>query len=223
MRQFRYKNKEREILLEQKLLRSQMNPHFIFNSLQAIQNFILKHNEKDAVKYLGSFASIARSVLENSRLELIPLRKEVSLLGNYLQLQKLRFGNKFDYDIQVDEQMDLDDISIPPMLSQPFIENALEHGMGNISEGGMINVSFWVKDNCLLMEIKDNGNGINSEKSREKSHTSLATTITKERIELMNRKKNSKIMFSIAEAYPGEERKGVKVSFSIPMHNIAMS
>lgn len=219
IRQFRYRNKEREMQLEQKLLRSQMNPHFIFNSLQAIQNFILQRNEKDAVRYLGSFASITRSVLENSRLELIPVRKELSLLESYLQLQKLRFGDKFIYHIQVDEALETDDIFIPPMLSQPFIENALEHGMSNIEEGGVIEISFTVEDDNLIMEIKDNGNGI-GQKNPYANHTSLATTITRERIELMNKKSRYRILFDITEAHPDKIRKGVKVRFSIPLKAI---
>lgn len=216
IRQFRYRNKEREMQLEQKLLRSQMNPHFIFNSLQAIQNFILQSNEKDAVKYLGSFASITRSVLENSRLELIPVRKEISLLESYLQLQKLRFGDKFTYTIKADDVVEADDILIPPMLAQPFIENALEHGMSHITEGGLITVDFFIQTENLIMEIKDNGHGI-GQKNEYSNHTSLATTITRERIELMNSKSRFKIQFDITEAYPGQERKGVKVRFSIPL------
>ncbi len=220
IRQFRFKNREREMQLEQKLLRSQMNPHFIFNSLQAIQNFILKRNEKDAVRYLGSFASITRSVLENSRLEKIPLRKEVSLLGNYLQLQKLRFGEKFEYEVLVDEAINQDEVYIPPMLSQPFIENALEHGMNGVETGGMIHVHFSIEDRSLVLEILDNGYGIQASKKQEKDHTSLAMTITRERIELMNRKNDSEITFTISDAYPGMERVGVKVRFIIPLPGI---
>lgn len=217
IRQFRFKSREREMQLEQKLLRSQMNPHFIFNSLQAIQNFILKRNEKDAVRYLGSFASITRSVLENSRLEMIPLRKEVSLLDNYLQLQKLRFGDKFDYEVLVDDSISQDEVYIPPMLSQPFIENALEHGMNGVETGGLIRVQFGMQEQALVLEIRDNGYGMQAEKKQEKDHTSLAMTITRERIELMNSKSASKISFAVSEAYPGSGRVGVKVRFVIPL------
>lgn len=221
IRQVRYKNRAREMLLEQKLLRSQMNPHFIFNSLQAIQNFVLKHNEKDAVKYLSSFAAITRSVLENSRLESIPLRKELALLGNYLQLQKLRFENEFDYEIRFDESLDIDDTYIPPMLAQPFIENALEHGMKHIEGGGLITISFSKDNNYLHLEVRDNGNGIDKQHAGSKTHASLATVITQERIRLMNRKSRSAIRFSISDAFPEKDRKGVKVNFSIPLDSIA--
>ncbi|MBI3233593.1 MAG: histidine kinase, partial [Bacteroidetes bacterium] len=132
IRQNKLQAVQQKTQFEQKLLLTQMNPHFIFNSLQAIQNFMLKHNVNEAVRYLSSFASVTRNVLENSRMDLIPLSKEITLLDNYLQLQKLRFGNRFDYEIHLDEKIDASEISIPPMLSQPFIENAIEHGMHNI-------------------------------------------------------------------------------------------
>lgn len=222
IRQFRFKNREREMQLEQKLLRSQMNPHFIFNSLQAIQNFILKRNEKEAVRYLGSFASITRSVLENSRMEMISLRKEVALLGNYLQLQKLRFGDKFEYEVLVDDAISQDEVYIPPMLSQPFIENALEHGMSGVGSGGLIHVHFSMQGQALVLEIRDNGYGMQAANKQEKEHTSLAMTITKERIELMNRKSNAKVSFTVSDAYPGTERVGVKVRFMIPLPGISI-
>ncbi len=220
LKQNKLRSEKKEMNLEQKLLRSQMNPHFIFNSLQAIQNYILKNEQKEAVKYLSSFATITRSVLENSRMELIPIKKEVTLLGNYLQLQKLRFGNRFDYTIHVDETIDIDNTLIPPMLSQPFIENALEHGMKDIENGGLIDVYITAKDNALLMEIKDNGTGLEFGKAKDTHHQSLATSITKERIALMNKKSAEKIVFSVTEAYPNELRKGVKVSFNIPFQHL---
>jgi tetratricopeptide (TPR) repeat protein len=205
--------------LEQKLLRSQMNPHFIFNSLQAIQNYILKHEKEEAVKYLSSFANITRSVLENSRMERIPLKKEITLLENYLHLQKLRFGKRFDYQIHIDQEIDVESTEIPPMLSQPFIENALEHGMQDIESGGKIDVYFTVKNNTLLFEVIDNGKGIQTNDNSLKQHQSLALAITKERVDLMNKKAAQKTIFSINDAFPGEERKGVKVHFSIPLLN----
>jgi tetratricopeptide (TPR) repeat protein len=217
IRQNRSRARERTMAMEQKLLRSQMNPHFIFNSLQAIQNFILKNDRKEAVSYLNSFAHITRSVLENSRIETISLKKEIVLLENYLHLQKLRFGNRFDYLITVDPEMDQDYIQLPPMLAQPFIENALEHGMKDIESGGLISITVAMQDDVLLLEIKDNGKGIDTVATAKKQYASLATEITKERIALMNKTKAKKIGFTITEAYPSEVRKGVKVSFRIPL------
>ncbi|MES2680151.1 MAG: histidine kinase [Bacteroidota bacterium] len=218
IRQNKIKTEQQSSQLEQKLLRSQMNPHFIFNSLQAIQNFILKHDEKEAVRYLSSFASVTRNVLENSRMEFIPLKKEITLLENYLQLQKLRFKNRFDYEIHVDETIDIENTTIPPMLAQPFIENAVEHGFHDLKGQGRITVSYTIGKNELLMEIVDNGIGMKEGYAQSKQHQSLALEITKERVALMNKKAKQKVLFTIGEAFPlQEEQKGVKVSFSLPL------
>jgi LytS/YehU family sensor histidine kinase len=159
-------------------------------------------------------------VLENSRLEAIPLRKELTLLENYLQLQKLRFETEFDYTINVDESIDTDGTFIPPMLAQPFIENALEHGLNGATRG-LIEINFRVEKDHLLLEIKDNGLGIVPGNPGIKGHSSLATVITKERIELMNKKSKTAIVFAIGDAYPGQENKGVRVSFNIPLEAVA--
>jgi tetratricopeptide (TPR) repeat protein len=218
-RQNKLRSKQRSIELEQKLLRSQMNPHFIFNSLQAIQNFIFTHDKKEAAKYLSAFAHVIRAVLENSRLEQIPLEKEISLLEKYLQLQKLRFGERFDYELHIDPELDLENTLIPPMLSQPFIENAVEHGMGKIETGGKIDIYFRQESKYLLLEIIDNGNGMQQEETVVKEHHSLAMIITKERIALLNKKKEQKTIFTLADAFPERtERRGVKVSFQLAMN-----
>jgi LytS/YehU family sensor histidine kinase len=155
-------------------------------------------------------------------MEMISLRKEVALLGNYLQLQKLRFGDKFEYEVLVDDAISQDEVYIPPMLSQPFIENALEHGMNHIESGGLIHVHFSMQGQALVLEIRDNGYGMQAANKQEKEHTSLAMTITKERIELMNRKSNAKVSFTVSDAYPGTERVGVKVRFMIPLPGISI-
>lgn len=204
--------------LEQKLLRSQMNPHFIFNSLQAIQNYILKNETKEAHKYLTSFAKLIRMVLENSRHEFIPLDKEIALLEYYLQLQKLRFAQRFEYTIDASEITDKKSMLLPPMLAQPFIENALEHGMRDIDSGGLILIKYIMEDNFLIFEITDNGKGIQNKENKAESHYSMATAITHERIQLLNKKKSPKTSFTIAEAFPNElVHKGVKVVFRIPI------
>lgn len=218
-RQNRIKGEQQRSQLEQKLLRSQMNPHFIFNSLQAIQNFVLRHNEKEAVKYLSSFASITRDVLENSRMEAISLKKEIALLENYLQLQSIRFRGKFDYQIKVDEKIDIENTMVPPMLSQPFIENAVEHGFHDIANDGKITVCYHLENSNLIMEITDNGMGMKDNQTPNKKHRSLALEITKERVILMNKKLNGKVIFTITEAFPmAQVRKGVNVVFSIPLN-----
>ncbi len=218
IRQSRLSARQKSTELEQKLLRSQMNPHFIFNSLQSIQNFMLKHDAKEAVKYMSSFANVTRNVLENSRMEFIPLNKEIRLLENYLQLQKLRFKQRFEYEISVDETIDTGALSVPPMLAQPFVENAVEHGMRSIDTGGKIKVSYKLEEQYLIMEITDNGNGLNDAPKNKGEHQSLATEITRERINLINLKARKKIIYSISALSPDSpSQKGVRVTFNIPL------
>lgn len=214
-RQNKLKTEQKTMQLEQKLLRSQMNPHFIFNCLQAIQNFTLKNNGKEATRYLSLFGTLTRSVLQNSRVEQISLQSEITLLEHYLELQKLLTGDRFEYTITVLPKVDTLNTSIPPMLAQPFIENAIEHGMRQISSGGKIDITFAEKNDELIFEISDNGRGITE--NDKNNHHSLATTITKERIELINKKKKRKASFTLKEAYPDSVNKGVKVRFAIPL------
>ncbi|MES2131557.1 MAG: histidine kinase [Bacteroidota bacterium] len=219
IRQSRIISDQKTMKLEQRLLRSQMNPHFIFNSLMAIQSFVYKNEPKESGKYLASFAKLVRAILENSREEYITLSKEVQWLENYLKLQQLRFDNKFDYVIHTAEDLELDTTMIPPMLTQPSIENALEHGLKNIDYKGFIEVEFKKEKNYLLVRVKDNGVGIsvssaavNTDKESDK-HTSLSTMITKERLQLLNRRKFRKINFDISPVEP----KGTLITFSIPL------
>lgn len=219
IRQNRLRADQKNMQLEHRLLRSQMNPHFMFNSLQAIQTFILTEDRRQAESYLGSFASLMRSVLENSRLESISLKKEIALLENYMRLQKLRFGNRFTYEIITGDSVNVEDLSIPPMLAQPFVENAIEHGFHGNNNDGRIVIFYAVQNDKLTMEVTDNGAGLKSKPSSGKTHQSLAISITKERIALLNRKAKNNAFFSIEEAFPVEpERKGVKVTFHLPLN-----
>lgn len=206
------KSVQQNALLEQRLLRSQMNPHFIFNALIAIQSFVFKNEPRRAGKFLSSFAQLVRSILENSRDEYITLSKEIIWLENYIELQKLRFDNVFEYFIRIDPTIDRENILIPPMLTQPFIENALEHGLGKMEEKGVLEVTFVINGNMLQITVSDNGAGFNqSEKTGD--HESLAIRITEDRLKLVNKGKNKKIIFNIFSS-PG---KGTTVSFAIPL------
>lgn len=211
---------QKTALLEQRLLRSQMNPHFIFNSLIAIQSYIYKSEPREAGKYLSSFAKLIRAILDNSRDEVISLHKEQERLQHYLQLQALRFDHAFDYEINMPEELELDSVSIPPMLTQPFIENAIEHGLKGMETRGKVTVDFSVKresstEESLIVQVVDNGKGFDSteENKKESDHVSLATSITKDRLELLNRRRQQKIQFRIQS----EVGKGTTVVFSIPM------
>lgn len=215
IRQNKLQSEQKAIQLEQKLLRSQMNPHFIFNCLQAIQNFTLKNDGKQATFYLSAFGALTRSVLENSRTELVSLKKEITLLEHYLNLQRLLHGQKFTYEITISPDLDVEYIEIPPMLAQPFIENSIEHGLKEINEGGLIKIIFAQTKQYMILEIIDNGKGISPAEIKE--HRSLATTITKERIELYNKRNKTNASFTITDAFSSEQNKGVKVTIVLPL------
>lgn len=168
----------------------------------------------ESVTYISEFSGLMRMVLENSRKDLITLREDIDFVNFYLKLQKLRFSDKFNYQIQIDENINPEIIRIPPMLTQPFIENAVEHGMRQIEKDGMIQLSYQLENNNLLISVIDNGKGLSVKK--ESNHESLATTITKERIENISRLLKVKIEMKIEGAFPEKENKGVKVEFKIP-------
>ena len=219
IRQRRFKIQQKTVLLEQKLLRSQMNPHFIFNSLTAIQSYILKSQPAEGAKYLSKFATLIRIVLEHSRIEYVSLEKEIESLKYYMDLQKLRYEDQFQYDIILDEKIQLDNCFIPPMLAQPFIENAIEHGIAPSEKEGIIKISFLIKtDEMIEFKVEDNGVGI-SDKSINRnsdSHHSLATQITKERLELLNKNKKDKIFLEVKEKINNDKVEGVLTIFCIP-------
>ena len=144
--------------MEKKALRLQMNPHFIFNALDSISSFIFKNEPKLAVRYLNNFAKLMRLTLESSMEHLHPVETEVSVLKNYLELEKLRFQEKFDYEIELDEEIDYD-VGIPPMLIQPHVENAILHGLKPKKDKGHLSIRFRLDGDFLICEIEDDGIG----------------------------------------------------------------
>ncbi|MCF8369257.1 MAG: histidine kinase [Bacteroidales bacterium] len=225
-REKKIKEQNRYLALEQKLLRSQMNPHFIFNSLSSIQSFIFENNPITAGSYLSRFAELIRSILYNSREEFIPLEKEIKTLQHYLDLQQLRYNNKFDYELWIDPELDTEDTGIPPMLAQPFIENAIEHGLKNITWKGFLSVRFELDESFVKLIVSDNGLGIFSAKKqkdeKKKDHVSLATIITNERIEILNKnRKKNKYAMHIAEIKSADGKvKGTCVEIKLPTDNL---
>lgn len=216
------KAQHRQMDIEQKLLRSQMNPHFIFNALVAIQSFIYKKESSEATKYLSSFARLIRLALSNSREEFVTLKCEIETLSNYLLLQKLRFENKFDYTMVVDPRLDTDLVNVPPMLAQPFVENAIEHGIFGMEAQGHIVIIIRKKDNSILIEVNDNGIGREKDKvigkKSDKSHKSPAIRITEERIRNLNRKYSLRTSLLITELLNNnKEMVGTSVLLTIPL------
>ncbi len=219
--QNKLKTKQKTLNLEQKLLRTQMNPHFIFNSLIAIQSFMYKNKAVEAGKYLSFFAKLTRLILNNSREEYISIVKEIQTLKYYLELQALRFNNKFEFNIEVDPKIDAANMMIPPMLAQPFIENSIEHGIKDLDTKGEVNIRLNLLNNFIVFEIQDNGIGIEKSKklkiSEKATYQSLAISITKERLSFLNKKTHRKIELKINEL---KDKLGIitgtKVVFNIP-------
>jgi len=159
-------------------IRSQLNPHFMFNALSGIQNLMNKNEIDNANKYLSKFARLTRNVLDDK--ELISLSQEKTLLDDYLQMEQLRFG--FSYEIKVSENLDLDNIEIPSMLLQPFVENAVKHGISKKTSDGKITISFNEQANDLLLTVSDNGKGFDT----EKKSNGLGLPLSNNRIKLLN-------------------------------------
>jgi ligand-binding sensor domain-containing protein len=208
------------VQLEQRLLISQMNPHFIFNSLSAIQSFMYSNNPEEAGNYLSSFSRLVRLILENSRSEFIPINQEIKTLELYLMLQKLRFPDKFEYKIEVSPQVEGIHLMVPPMLAQPFIENSIEHGIMHMNDKGLIIVSIDIIDSIVSITIEDNGIGIEKSKEINKqkrlTHTSYATSITSERIKSISSSRKANLGISIIDLNT-EGKEGTRVVLRFPV------
>lgn len=219
-RQNKLKSENLAAEFKQKLLRTQMNPHFIFNSLASIESFIYEHQPKEAGIYLSSFAKLMRLILENSASEYISLEKEIETLNYYLSLQKMRLDDNLDFKIEIDSSVNPEEIELPPMLAQPFIENAIEHGFRGIKHRGKILIKFSLAENNLEVQIIDNGVGIvqaQKQKDLNKLHKSMAMEITHERLSILNKSKKRKLHFTVTDLTCEQKTSGTKVIFSIPV------
>ena len=184
-------------------LRREMNPHFIFNSLNSVNQFISQNNELEANKYLTSYSNLMRNIMENSSKDFIPLGKEVELLKKYLDLEQLRFKDKFAYTVSVDEQLDPEALYVPNMLIQPNLENAIWHGLRYLDTIGLLQLTIVLQDNHIVVTIDDNGIGLKKSEElktrNQKAHDSLGLKNTKQRIELLNKLYRKDISFRIHE------------------------
>lgn len=213
------KSKNKAVEMEQRLLQTQMNPHFIFNVLHAIHTFMLKKDTEESGKLLTSFARLVRSILQHSSKDSIPLSEELNWLRDYIRLQQLRFTDSFNYTIEIDEQLSSDNVLLPPMLIQPFIENAIEHGFPDLDKSGELHISYKKIGDEVEIRISDNGNGFSTDDSRvrgEKKHESLALQITEKRINLLNKKRKGAFKFEINS----QPKEGTTILFSIPYHTL---
>jgi hypothetical protein len=210
--------------LEQRLLRTQMNPHFIFNSLCAVQDFILAGKSQKANTFLTKIARLMRNILENSREEFIPIEKEIETVKLYLDLQQLRFETGFDYDISLDDSIDPENFSIPPMLTQPCVENSIEHGLLPLKEKGILKIVYSLCNGLMKLEVTDNGIGRKEAARRTGEHNdkkSVSTKVTSERLENFRKTLRQKsISYEITDLYQEERAAGTKVVMTLPFKKI---
>ncbi|AZA79759.1 histidine kinase [Chryseobacterium sp. G0186] len=206
--------KNKKIALQS--LRREMNPHFIFNSLNSVNHFIATNNELEANQYLTKFSKLMRGVMENSTEDFIPFQQELDLLQNYLALEKTRFADKFDYEIDVDESLNMQNLKVPGMLVQPFLENAIWHGLRYRTEKGFLKLSFEKREQYLKVTIEDNGIGIEESKKQKTQHQKTregrGMKNTLERIQLLNDLYKKDITCSVKDK---ENNSGVLVTIQI--------
>ncbi len=201
-------------LLALKSLRSQMNPHFIFNALNSVNNYIAKSDERNANRFLSDFSVLMRTVLENSEEDFIPLAKELELLELYVKLEHSRFPDKFDYEVNIEKDIDINSFDIPPMLLQPYIENAIWHGLRYKEEKGFLKINVAQLTNELLqIEILDNGIGRKKSAAlkteNQKKQKSKGMGNIKKRIAILNDMYKNKVAVSISDLQ--EDKTGTKV------------
>lgn len=217
-KQKEFKRQQSHTELQQRFLRAQLNPHFISNALVAVQNFMLKSDGESASLYLTKFSKLMREILENSRKEFIPVEEEVSMLRNYMDIHKQRLGS-FEYSIELDNAIDPEEDKIPPMFIQPFVENAVEHGIGGMQNGGKIELRFKKEGEFITIAVNDNGKGLTPRSDSD--HQSLSTTIIQERIDLFNKTLKNKIQLVIDNLKNEKgEVSGTKVELKVPFSYI---
>jgi LytS/YehU family sensor histidine kinase len=204
-------------------LRSQMNPHFIFNSLNAIQECIVTGNVDAAYEYLSKFSKLQRLVLNNSAKELIPLGTEVEMLQLYLSLESLRFSKSFTYKIDIDKTIDKEEILIPSLITQPYVENSIWHGLRNMETEKRLTIDFKEVDGNVIIAIDDNGIGraeagnIKAAKIAMTKYTSMGSILSADRISLLNQQYKTTITLTYTDKKDSKGNAlGTTVSISLP-------
>ncbi|MBS1565809.1 MAG: histidine kinase, partial [Bacteroidetes bacterium] len=205
---------------EMKALRAQMNPHFIFNSLNSINDYIDKTDTVTATRYTTKFAKLMRLILEHSGQKQIPLADELQALELYLQLEALRLHHAFSYEIKIDRDIDPSNTLIPSLLLQPFVENSIWHGLSKRPSGGKISIEAVKEGDMLCCIVEDNGIGRDAsarqQDTRPGGKTALGMKLTQARIDIINREKQSRAGVQVTDLNPGtrvELRIALELSF----------
>jgi len=207
--------------LEMQALRAQMNPHFIFNSLNSINRFILQNNKAQASEYLTKFSKLIRLIFQNSQALLIPLESELESLQLYLELEAVRFEHHFEFKVTIDESVDVISLKVPPLIIQPYAENAIWHGLMHKEDKGRLNIELFQIDDMLCCKIIDDGIGRKrAQELKSKSaysHKSMGMRITAERIALLQEQSELKTSITITDlVLPDGSPGGTEVYLKLP-------
>ncbi len=213
--------KEDVVLLRQKALEKQIDPHFIYNSLNSIQSFILKNDNIVAVKYLAKFSKLMRKVLHNSTQSFVSIADEVQALTLYLELERVRFNKKFDFKVEIDPDLVQERTFIPSFFIQPFVENSIWHGLMNSKRNGMVHITLFRESNSISVKILDNGIGVNeaskNKQTKLKGHVSMGMDITRQRLELINKLHDTDYEIGIIDRHDeGKGQRGTLICFRLP-------
>ncbi len=222
----KHKEKSREeemnrvlLQLKSKALRAQMNPHFIFNVINSIQHFILHNNDEAAHRYLSKFSKLIRAILNNSEKNMLPLVEEIKALNLYLELENMRFENRFEYVIHVDKDINTDEIRIPSMLIQPYVENAIKHGILELkTRKGKIGITIMKQAGLLQCTIEDNGIGRAATlKNKRSDYRSFGTSITQQRLAVITELYQDKMLEKVIDLYDSDGRTmGTRIEIFMP-------
>ncbi|MEP7237453.1 MAG: histidine kinase [Ferruginibacter sp.] len=204
--------------LKQQAFTSLMNPHFIFNALNSVQHYINKQDRQNANKYLSDFASLVRRSFDSAQRSFVSLDEELETVRLYLQLEKMRFADKFNYSITLSKEVEDDEWMLPSMVLQPFLENAILHGLIPLNSSGQLNIEATIINNALCVTITDNGIGIKKSKALRagKAHKSRGMQLIKERLELLSKLGTESIELTIIELNSGAANPGTKIILLVP-------
>lgn len=212
----RLETENKKMQVEQRALQLQLNPHFIYNSIANLQGLIVNDQKRQANEYLLAFSTLMRNILEHNRCEFITLKEELTTISNYVKLQQMRYANKFEYTINCHDIL-TDNIEIPPMLLQPFVENAIEHGFAHIDYAGKLSMEITQENQHIHICITDNGKGLNTPNQKSQTKKSLSQTITQERLDLHYNSTQKRAHFEVVNNADTPQQTGVIVHIYLPI------
>ncbi|MVT07744.1 tetratricopeptide repeat-containing sensor histidine kinase [Chitinophaga tropicalis] len=208
--------KLKEATMQQQVLRSQMEPHYIFNTIAVAQAIVRSGDITRAKEFLSRFGRLLRLSLENARQSLVPLEAEIKALESYLALQAMQYPDKFTYSVEVYTEYEQDAVLIPPMLIQPFVENAILHGIHDLEHSGHVSVTVNRDNDMLICQIEDNGRGFDNG-SQSQHKRSLSTAITQERLDILGKQTGKKADMEVVDKQMKGLGNGVLVKLKIPL------